>query len=549
MIALCKAAPSIRNGQNAQRLVHQLSPYILEAHAQPFAPSPYFRNIEPSPTEALAFHTTAALLVLGNNYEDLEGKVVESTHGFLNACKAAVDKIVIHQTEGVEGADVDDAVRTATIALALLGFIDAASAQADFWRVGGRLNLVQRIRDILSGSFLLAVEKAFSTLRNMHTGDWAVKEWRHHLRHYSVTGRPLSAMLLQRSFSWLLVSVTSLLVIDASHLRQSHVLDLLASGEGRLRPMSSKSSELDFRSVETYASIVTSQMTYLEATSDFNNQVASSWQQKMSFAIKASSLTSYLICSILNEEAADADILMAWLEDVIADPVQMADEVLATVVLKGMALISKASPAFSASISRLLPRFIVQSASHSGIVMTASNSLASVLRMLSKDSVITTMYTLGNVLSPSPPHEAIDGDNSAPGVDTTAIPIYSGRHSTGSSISVQLNGDGDTTVVYGNVVHAICGIAEASQDEKITALAQSMLLQKIGKVNSVVDAQIIRGAAALSLKGGQLEFRALLKMFARICRAAVADRQEQILVAVSIFFPLELENLFSFASR
>ncbi|SPO04224.1 related to phosphatidylinositol-4-kinase [Cephalotrichum gorgonifer] len=532
LIALCKAAPSIRNSQNAQRLVHQLSPYILDAHAQSFVPSPYFRSIEPSPTEALAFHTTAALLVLGNNYEDLESKVAECTYGFINACALAAEKVVSRQPGDAESATAEDAIRTATIAVALLGFIDASSAQADFWRVGGRLNLVKQIQNILSGSFLLAVEKAFSTLRNVHTNDRNAREWRHHLRHYSSTGRPLSAMLLQRSFAWLLVSVTSLLVVDVHHLRQSHVLDLLASGEGRIRPMSSKSSEADFRSVETYANIIGGQMDYLEATSDYNNQLASSWQQKMAFAVKASSLISYLICSILNEEVADADPLMAWLEDVLKDPVQMADENLATVVLKCMALISRVSPAFAASISRLLPRFIVQSTASPNVVTTASNSLASVLRMLSKDAVITTVYTLGNVLSPGPGRESVNGANGDLEVDSAAIPIYAGRHSTGSSISVQLNGDDDTTVVYGNVVQAICGIAEASQDEKITALAQSMLLQKIAKVNSVVDAQIIKGAAALSLKGGQLEFRSLLKMYSRICHVAVAENQEHLLVAI-----------------
>lgn len=513
--------------------MHQLAPYILEAHAKPFVPSPYFRNIEPSPTEALAFHTTAALLVLGNNYDDLEGKVTEGTYGFLNACSAAADKVVFHQTEDAESSNVEDAIRTATIAIALLGFMDAASAQVDFWRAGGRLTLVKRIRDIMTGSFLLAVEKAFSTLRNAHTNDRDVKEWRHHLRHYSATGRPLGAMLLQRSFSWLLVSVTSLLVVDAGPLRQGHVLDLLASGQGQLRPMSCTSSEVDFKSVEIYASIVASQMNYLEASSDFDKQLASSWQQKMTFAVKASSLISYLICSVLNEEAADADTLMSWLEDVLADPVQMADEDLATAVLKSMALIARVSPSLSTGISRLLPRFIVQSASNSSVVTTASNSLAAVLGMLSKDSVITTLYTLGNVLSPGPGREAADGINGEVGAENAAIPVYAGRHSTGSTISVQLNGEGDTTVVYGNVVQAVCGIAEASQDEKITALAQSMLLQKIGKVNGVVDAQIIRGAAALSLKGGQLEFRSLLKMYARICHVAVAERQEHILVAVS----------------
>ena len=474
--------------------------------------------------------------MLGNSYEDLEEKVAESIWAFVNACGVAAGNVVSRQAEDVETSSVEDAIRTATIAVALLGFMDAASAQVDFWRAGGRLSLVKRLRDILSESFLLAVETAFSTLRNTHPNERQSKEWRHHLRHYAGTGRPLGAMLLQRSFSWLVVSATSLLVVDAKNLRQSNVLDLLISGEGRLRPMSSKSSEADFRSVEWYANLVVDQMNFLEASADFDQQLASSWQQKMAFAVKAASLMGYVCCAALNAEAADVDILMSWLEDVLVDPVQMADEALATAVLKSLTLVCRISPMLASTVSRLLPRFIVQSASNSATVATASNCLASILRLLSNDAIITTLYTLGNVLSPGS-NRAVNGVNDTNGdlsTDSPSVPVYAGRHSTGSSISLRLDGEEHTAVAYGNVVQAICGIAEASGDEKIIALALSMLLQKIGKVNSSVNAQIITGAAALSLKGGQLEFRSLLKMYTRVCRIAVAENKESLLTAVSI---------------
>lgn len=531
LLALCKASPNIRSAQSAQRLVHQLAPYILDAHVHSFVPSPYFRNIEPSPTEALAFHTTGALLVLGNSYEDLEDKTAEAIWAFVNACGVVVESIVSRQAEDAETSNVEDAVRTATVAVALLGFMDAASAQADFWRAGGRLALVKRLRKILSEAFLLAVESSFSTLRNSDLADRRSNEWRHHLRHYAGTGRPLGAMLLQRSFSWLVVSATSLLVVDAKYLRQSPVLDLLISGEGRLRPLSSRSSEADFRSVEWYSTLITDQMNFLEASADFDQQLATSWQQKMAFAVKASSLIAYLCCAILNVDAADTELLMAWLEDVLGDPVQMADEALAVTVLKSMTLVCRISPMLAGTVSRLLPRFIVQSATNSRTVATAAKCLASVLQMLSKDAIITTLYTLGNVLSPGS-NRAVNGANDDLATDAVGVPVYTGQHSTGSSISLQLEGEEHTAVAYGNVVQAICGIAEASQDEKIIALALSMLLQKIGKVNSVVNAQIITGAAALSLKGGQLEFRSLLKMYSRISHLAVAEKKEQLLNAV-----------------
>jgi phosphatidylinositol 4-kinase len=103
----------------------------------------------------------------------------------------------------------------------------------------------------------------------------------------------------------------------------------------------------------------------------------------------------------------------------------------------------------------------------------------------------------------------------------------------GSSISLQLTGEEETMKIYDNVIQAICGIATAFADEKITALAQSMLLQKIDKVNTGVDSQIITGAAALALTGGQVEFRSLLKMYTRLCHIGVLDKKEFVLEAVS----------------
>ncbi|CAI4217687.1 unnamed protein product [Parascedosporium putredinis] len=362
LLALCKASPNIRSAQSAQRLVHQLAPYILDAHVHSFVPSPYFRNIEPSPTEALAFHTTGALLVLGNSYEDLEDKTAEAIWAFVNACGVVVESIASRQAEDAETSNVEDAVRTATVAVALLGFMDAASAQADFWRAGGR-------------------------------------------------------------------------------------------------------SEADFRSVEWYSTLITDQMNFLEASADFDQQLATSWQQKMAFAVKASSLIAYLCCAILNVDAADTEVLMAWLEDVLGDPVQMADEALAVTVLKSMTLVCRISPMLAGTVSRLLPRFIVQSATNSRTVATAAKCLASVLQMLSKDAIITTLYTLGNVLSPGS-NRAVNGANDDLATDAVGVPVYTGQHSTGSSISLQLEGEEHTAVAYGNVVQAICGIAEASQDEK-----------------------------------------------------------------------------------
>jgi len=513
------------------KLVDQLSPYILEAHSQTFVGSPFFREIDPSPIEALSYHLTTALLSLGINHDFLRETVSERIWEYLEHCADAAESV-----SGPQGADsengstseMEDAIQVATIALSILGFLGAAATYANFWSAPARLALLERVKSILSEAFLVAVETAFSTIRNSHFQHNDVKEWKRYVRHYAAIGRPLGAMILQRSLMWLLVAGTSLLLADIDVLRGSDILDLLMSGTGIKRPDSSY-GEVDFETIETMADLAADEMSLLEDGADYL-RLGSAWQQRLAFSVKSGALTSYLNCALLNEDAADPDTLMSWLEDTLADPVQMADETLATVVLRSMALVSKLSPEFAPNVSRLLPRFIVQGGTRGQTITVASTCLAYVLQILSQDAIITTLYTLGNVLSSSASADRAlaGGINGDLGLDG----FYSGKHSTGSSISLTIDGEEETSAVYGNVVQAICGIANSCNDAKITALALSMLLQKIDKVSRSIDARIITETTGLALSGGLSEFRGLLKLYARISHEGVMQNNEALLLAV-----------------
>ncbi|KAL7807833.1 phosphatidylinositol-4-kinase [Trichoderma gracile] len=530
LLALCKTAPNIQSSQSAQKLSLRLIPYMLDIHTQVFVPSPFFRKIEPSPTESLAFHVTAALLSLGNNHRELHEEISNGIWHFANDCIKVAANVLSPHVGDPENPQLDDAIRTATVALALVGFLDAVSAQADFWRADGRLYLVQKIRQLLSEPFLVAVETAISTIRNSLSSDRDVKEWKRHLRHYAAAGRPLGAMLLQRSFMWLVLASSSLLVADGARLRTTHILDILMSKDGNPKAGPSLDADADTSSVETYTGLAIEQMHYIEAGADFVRLGAHS-QQQLAFAVKSAAMITYLNCALLNEEIADADVLTTWLQEALEDPLQMADETLASTVLQCLALSCRIAPAFSSTVSRVLPRFLVQTIPQGSTVGVASKSLAYVLKLLSKDAVISTLYTLGNVLSPGSDAAIALQANGTAG-EANLVPVYANRHSTGSAISLQMNGEEETAIIYGNVVQAICGIAAACDDEKITALAQSMLLQKLDKVNVSVDTQVIAGAATLALSGGQLEFRSLLKLYSKICHIGVVEKKDFLLGSV-----------------
>lgn len=485
---------------------------------------------------------TGALLALGVNYVDLHETVTDGIWAFTNACGRATESVLSPQPGDPDSLPVDDAIRTATIALALIGFLDAAAAQADFWKAGGRLGLIQKIKQLLSEPFLVAVETALSTIRNSSSNSYDVREWKRLLRHYSYHGRPLGAMLLQRGFMWLVLSSSSLMVAGVSSLQKSHVLDLLMSGEseGLLAP--DELLDSDLRSTEVYSSIAAEQMDYLEAGADFV-RLGSPDQQKLAYDIKSAAMIAYLNCAFLNEDSADVDVLMGWLQETLEDASQMADPSLASVVLRCLALVCRIAPSYASTVSRSLPRFLIQAAPHGGTVKVASKSLAFVLGLLSKDTVISTLYSLGNVLSPDSEASIANGKvNGVAESEETPSAAYT-RRSMENSVALEMNGDQETTVVYGNVVQAICVIATTSGDEKITALAQSMLLQKLDKVNASVDAKVIIGAAKLALHGGQLEFRTLLKMYSRICHMGVLDQKEFLLGAVRVMKPSVFPHL------
>lgn len=505
---------------------------MLEAPVQTFIPSPFFRNIQPSPTEALTFNVAGALLALGLNYTELQETIADSIWAFLNTCTRAAEGAQSPRIGPPDDFQLGDAIRTVTVAVALMGFMDAASAQADFWKASGRLALIQKLRQMMSEPFLVAVETALSTIRNAPSQDREVREWKRLVRHYAASDRPLGAMLLQRSFLWLVVSTTSLMVSGGDYLRGIHVLDLHMSRGAKLNSGPFKGVDNDLHSIEFYTGLAIEQMNYIEAGADFV-RLGTSAQQKLAYAVKSAAIISFLNCSILNEEVADADTLFNWLQETLEDTFQMADQTLASVVLKSLALTCQVSPSFSSTVSRVLPRFMVQNAPQVETVTVASQSLAFVLKLLSKDAVISTLYTLGNVLSPESDRTFTNGQtNGSPG-DLPLTSVYTHQPSMGSAISLRIKDNEESVIVYENVVKAICGIASACQDEKITALAQSMLLQKLDKVNNSVDAQIITGAATLALSGGQLEFRSLLKMYTRMCHIGVVDNKDFLLAAVS----------------
>lgn len=465
------------------------------------------------------------MLAIGSRHLSLHAKAFECTIRYLQNCLDSVNAITArhhHSPDSESDYGVEEIADTASISVSLLGFLEAASMYANFFNVSEQLEAVSLLSQIVSEDFMVSVEGAFSMIR---TSVLELLNWKSYAKRYSSIGRPLGAMLLQSGFMRFLVSCSSLFTYTSQQLQQTDVFDLLTSQESSLSQQDEDSS---LALLEVLSDLAIEEMRLLEDGADYL-QLGSAWQQRLAFTVKSHTLCVFLNCIVAGAEAADPDLLMTWLENAMADPVQMADYTLASTVLKSMAVLARFSSAVASTLSRSLPRFIVQGGSQGETITVASRSLASILQVLSADAVITCLYSLGNVLSPRSKSEKIPDNNLSV---LGSFGCYN-EHATGSAISLNLSGGGETATVHSNVIHAIVSIAIHCEDEKITALALSMMLQKLGKVGLAVDLYIITEAAALVVSGGPQELKSLLKLYSKISHDAEIQGNNVLIEAVS----------------
>ena len=533
LLALCKAAPHLSQITEAKRLLEQLTPYLSKAPTQKFVSSPFLRLVQPSPWEALTNHLVTAMLAIKSRFSPLAAIVYTCILNYLESCartSTSRGDTPEFGNDDLSGLRDKSFIRDATVTVSLLGFMEAASSYFYLFDVRQRYCILIMLRNILSESLMVAMEGAFSSIRTSSSTASEVREWRFFAKRYATTCRPLGAMLVQCAFMKLLVSSSALEIAKEKDLQESNVQDVLLSA--RHQEISANADH--FALVGIIVDITSEAMRLLEDGADYI-QLGSAWQQHLAFSVKQYVLTAFLNCVIFDGELADVDTLMAWLEEAMSNPVQMADNELTATVLDSVAIVAKHSPAIATALSRSLPRFIVQGRITGSTVDVAARTLAYILKLLSQDAVITGLYSLGNVLSTGSSAEKQNGSATSRGSILSPkgnLKDYN-QQASGSAISLSLSGTEETSLIYANVVRAVVGIAIACQDEKITALALSMLLQKLGRVDSGVDLCILKEAARLVVTGGPSDLKALLRLYSRFCQEGVHTGNAALLETVS----------------
>ena len=531
LVALCKAAPLLHTTKDAKDLLRQLAPYLPEAHRQTLVQTPLHQPLPP--WETLSFDLTSAVLAIGLNHPSLRKDALACIDYTIEELTKSAEKSVwmspVPDHTGQSNL-AEKSVPAIQLTVSLLGFLKATSSYVQVWNADQRMSVIQKLRYLLSEKFMVSAEGALSAVRNARSQSRSVKEWKRWVRHYATRGTPLGAMLLQQAFMSVVEESVVLLLATHEPLPSSELLDRLIHRPTLVGPTLAVNDAM----LEELTDVIADEIGLLEADADYL-QVSSAWQQRLALEVKASSLRSYLCCSLVNEDIADDESLMSWFDTISADPVQMADDNLAQTVLKSMAVLSRTSSAIASNLTRSMPKLLVQGRMPPQTARVAGECLAWMLKELSQDMVISTLYSLGNILSASADNKNaasmspfLDGTNS---INGSAAP-YASHQAPGSQPSLILSDEEEMTAVYTSVVEAIVSIAIASHDDRITALVVSMLVQKIGRVSPTVDASIIVEMAALGVCSEQVQLRALLRLYTRIGSEANSKHDDLILDAV-----------------
>jgi phosphatidylinositol 4-kinase len=145
---------------------------------------------------------------------------------------------------------------------------------------------------------------------------------------------------------------------------------------------------------------------------------------------------------------------------------------------------------------------------------------------------------LGNIISVAPAADRKAAASASPTLNGTGKTTRTGgiyNHQHGSAISLTPSDVEEPHHVHTTVIETVVSVARNCNDPKITALALSMLIQKIGRSSKVVDAKIITDSAFLGIHSPPAEFRSLLKVYTKLSHDALVSDDAATLEAVSSF--------------
>jgi hypothetical protein len=325
---------------------------------------------------------------------------------------------------------------------------------------------------------------------------------------YTLEGHPLGALTIQRHILRVFEHVC--------YVSCPVAVDGNLPGFLPLKGFKGRFTLLGPSTLQSISELAASQLASIEASADFL-KFKTSPHQDLSLSLKATSVRLACISFIAgNEEPAT---LPSLVKSILIDSSQMTHDELSLACLDTLAAISMNCQEYSGEFNRSLRNYIVHTHGLPTVptlstskTTIAAKRLAWCLSAVSNDKIVSTLYTLVNVLAPS----TSTADRSVVSLrPRTALSLMQQEH-TSSSISLSLKSEDQRQQVYSNVIEAIAAIVCEIKDEKIAELMISLLGQKFGRVNEGVDKSLVWGLGTISKTVKEKDFRRILKLHAKV---------------------------------
>lgn len=324
---------------------------------------------------------------------------------------------------------------------------------------------------------------------------------------YYAEGEPPGAILIQRQLLKVFERATYLAVpLPVNEEREG-----AAPGFLPIRGFKERFKVLPDLTLSAISELAMSQLDSIEASADFL-KFKPSPHLDLSLSLKATCLRLACVSFVTSHD--DPTSLPPLVKSVLTDPAQTAFDELADAVLDVLAVISISSHEFTADLNRSLRNFITNAHGPKAQerVVAGARRLAECLASESNDKVVSTLYSLVNVLASNPTTNA---DRSASSLRPRTFLMSLDQHTVASSISLSLKTEDQRQQVYANVIEAIAEMVRTLADEKIAELMISLLGQKFGRVNEGVDRALAWGLAKIGGVVKEKDFRRILKLHAR----------------------------------
>lgn len=505
IFALCNAAPAVRTEQQASDLIAVLSPYFLESSSQKFK-SHASLQLGPSPWDYLTKTLADAMIALTNKYASLSTKTETSFKQFLS-------KFSLQEEQPL------------TAYFSLLGFLKSLISTPSLLDQ----SMTQIIVELFNAEFLDRLESVtMKALEDEHDFTY--------LLAYKATSDEFNSLLfahlVQKFFNRVLLTLASrdFENISPQETDTGLIGHLLLVNSSDYDDEPDVTSQLDklktifSRHIELIKVLCRKSSAQIDELDHGSTYINISSPERVTLAMRTKGLALQVLAAGLVADIIPSDVMTETVRSSLAHPSEAVDTHISPVVISiGALLTYKGQKVIISDLIHSFPLLVskITPDASTAFVKSISKCFALGLKPLDEDSIVTTIYSLVNLLvsENGAPVNALRELRLRSATNTFNSKTRASRSNTlyklvqtesATSLKEQTS---ENSHVFRNAITSALEIAKVYDDDSITVLTVTILSQKFLTVSRELDFYLLDGLSDIATHVSEKEFLALLKSF------------------------------------